>query len=173
MRITIQTHLCNLRCSFLSLVFMLILMLFDMARGEFTVSQFYILGIAGLVLNLPAAFLHLEYYFLNRRKVYVVNKDELVCISGNDKLSIAKSSIKFVYLYLSSNLYARSSIRMTPFDEYYFALIETHTGERLYMTSLISCDLESEISKLGITVTRRKLIICTTHWNAIKKVLLS
>ncbi|HWD90510.1 MAG TPA: hypothetical protein VG367_20435 [Mucilaginibacter sp.] len=114
-----------------------------------------------LILIIPALFLHLEYYIINKKDIVVINDVEGT-ISINNQQPIAFDQIEKIFLLMSPPLYRNDKINYIPFDNYYYAIIKMKEGGRFIFTSLLTPKVEEVMKQInGVPIEKRRRLIAS------------
>lgn len=115
-----------------------------------------------LIYTIPAIFLYLEYFFTNIGISMEINVDGLVYCKHGIKSRIYKNQIESITYFLTPNAFKGSSLQFLSIESFQFLKIEVKTGQIIFITNLLSQQLEKDISLLDIPVRRKKRLFCTT-----------
>lgn len=123
-----------------------------------------------LFLSIPALFLHLEYYLINKNEVVDIDAIQET-ISFDNQKPIPFKDITKILLVMPPVLYRNGTISFTAFDNYHYAIIKTAEGKQLIFTSLMSFRVETVMQTInGIPIAKvRRFIaspILNRYWSA-------
>jgi hypothetical protein len=105
----------------------------------------------------PALFVHIEYYFINRKDIVEINAEQKL-ILFNNRPAVAFRNIEKITLVMSFVLYRNDTVKFTPWDSYHYALIKMKDGKKFFFTNLMVYKIEDtmqEISEAPIEKARR------------------
>lgn len=122
-----------------------------------------IFGNGYLILSIPTLFLHLEYYFINKKDRVTINYN-LSQIIINNNLYLFEE-IDSIILVMPPVWHRKESIRFLPFEEYNFAKIIFKNKDEFIFTNLLEYKIENIFSKIpDINIERKSMLISTTLW---------
>ncbi len=139
-----------------TMMMLLILLYFRFER-----SFLIVFSIMWLVYAIPTLILHVEYYFKNKNQIVeITNEDIKLFENGVEKINFQKQDIDKIELYKSGNLEARQ-IQFFAMESYHFAKIRSKQGDEIFITCLLTPDVEMEIKKLndGVFERRRRFYV--------------
>jgi len=106
---------------------------------------------------LPALFVHIEYYLINRNDVVLIGAEQKM-ISFNNKIAVPFNNIEKITLVMSFVLYRNDTVKFTPWDSYHYALIKMKDGGKFFFTNLMAYKVDEAmrgISEVPIEKARR------------------
>lgn len=121
-----------------------------------------------LINILPVLYLHNEYYYNNKgtmieidsyggkfNKIIYTNKEGTIETYALDDLSK-------VEIYMSPNMYRRSSYQLLPFESYHYARIYTKSGKEIIITCLMARKVEVAVATIiGVPIERNKRLFAS------------
>ena len=125
------------------LAFTIFITIFSFKDG-FDLSAFQILGALWMIFELPAVILHVQYLYLNRGFKVVINEGGIIITKdGLEFNNLESQDINYIYIYKSAAIddgYFRS-----PQAYYHYAEIVPKSGKTIYITSLLTKDVEKSL----------------------------
>lgn len=91
-----------------------------------------------IVLVLPTAYIHYNYYKYGRNYSYELNERGIVQSKNSKSVTFDRGNFKEIKLYMSGTRLIGSAIKNFPFEDYYYAKITTMEGEEILITCLFS-----------------------------------
>ena len=135
-----------LTCIFFPFVFSLLV-------DEDVKSLIWISGVVFVVMVLPAIFIHIRYYLLNKDDI--INYDfhnRLISIKHKgETATFSLDDIDHIERFMSFNLFAGRAPVM-PFDEYNHSVISLKNGKKFIITSLLVPNLNLPLESEKITI---------------------
>jgi len=122
------------------------------------------LGVLVLI-TVPTAYLHIEYYLRNRWTEFEINPEGLIATRRNgERERHAPEQIERIIIYKSASI-DTGGIQMTPMESYHYVRVCIRGGKELILTCLLSPKIDVLISQLsGVPIERRKRGFCTIKW---------
>jgi hypothetical protein len=138
----------------------------------FIVASFFIIFILGstkatfiglflwLGINIiPALYLHIEYYIINRGERYLIRYDELVRIKSGQRETYKVSDIDYIEVFMSPAVYRGSNFHFLGIEAYHYAEVHLKSGDKLYITCLLTPKVEKTLRQLrGVQIRRNKRV---------------
>jgi hypothetical protein len=130
-------------------------------EADYDVNSLIIGSLCFLVLLMPAFFLHIEYFLINKTDIVDVNAS-LRTVSFNDKTPVPFINIEKIILVMSPVLYRNGNINITPFDNYHYAVISMKGGEQFIFTSLMAFRVEEAMKHIsGVTIEKKRRLVAS------------
>ena len=163
-RITFKNHLSALKTTFFCTILFFGVGYFVYNKEGFgintdTVPYFLIYYVVSII---PALFLHVEYYLINRKDIVIINALKET-ISFNDQKVVYFKNIVKITLVMSPVLYRKGSLGFTPFDNYHYAIIMMNGGEEFIFTCLLAKKVEETMKQItDVPIEKRRRFIPST-----------
>ncbi len=120
-----------------------------------------IFGSAYSIIFIPTIFLHLEYYFINRKQLLFIDVVEKTILVGEER-KVSFNEIEKIELFMPPVWHRKGFIKLLSFEEYRYAAVELKKGERYIFTCLMIRDLEKAMSTIsGVTIEKKKRLIAS------------
>lgn len=101
-----------------------------------------------IVLVLPTAYIHYDYYNHGRNYNYDINDKGIIQFKKDKSVKYDRANFKEIKLYMSGTRLIGSVVKNFPFEDYYYAKIITFEGEEI----IISCLFSKKIDKLLLSL---------------------
>ena len=121
----------------------IILYIFYAANFDINIFLYVIIPMF-IVLVLPTAYIHYDYYNHGRNYSYEINDRGIIQFKNDKFVTFDRANFKEIKLYMSGTRLIGSAVKNFPFEDYYYAKIITVKGEEL----LISCLFHKKIDDL-------------------------
>jgi len=156
-RITSKNQISAFRGLIAFTIFLIIgVWLVGISKG-FKTDLFVFFGIFYIVNLIPVLFIHFQYYIANKNMIFTIELDKKQFLFKTNGLSktINFSEVQKVDIYMIPSMYRGSNFKMLPFEDYHYAILQTH-NEILMVTSLLVKNLVKEFKNLGINMERHQ-----------------
>lgn len=153
----------HLRVSTFTLVVTLALFLI---WGYFNFEQDFLLvvGLFHLFFTIPAIYLHIEYYIINKGEEIEIDHNEIVIRKDGETRKHNCNDISKIIVYKSASLDKRG-IPFTAIESYYYARLITKSGDEIIITCLLTPKLDEILQHInGINYERKKRFFCSVFW---------
>lgn len=135
-----------------------IAVLYYLKFDEHFVQVFLVIWIIDL---LPAIYLHVTYFLINKGEEYEVRDNELILYKKGEVLTYKNEEIEKIIIYLSPALYKNSDFHLLMIESYHYAVIELKTGEKLILTCLLTPRVDKSLKQIkGVLFEKRKRLFC-------------
>ncbi len=123
--------------------------------------------IAYLSINIiPALFLHLQYYLINKNTEIEILNGEIILSEKNYTLKFDRNDILSITIYMTKNVSIGSNLQFLAFESYHFARIKVKGAENIIITNLITPNVELAIMKLNYSEYQiKRKFFCTLFWD--------
>lgn len=109
---------------------------------------------------LPAAYLQFQYTKENWGQVIEIEDTGLKIIDQKSERRYNTEELKKITLWKSASL-DKGGIQFLPMEGYHYAKIETLDGKNIFITSLLTTDVETAVRRLnGVPYQRKKSTFC-------------
>jgi len=134
---------------------------------SFFLSLVIILSVYMLVLFLPAAYLHLEYYFTNRGEVVFLEQDKLTYYDNKKQaFNLNFMDINKVILYVSGKVESDGICFGIQNSHYHYIRIITKTKKEIVITNLMHPNLYKIMEELdGFNLVIKRRLFCSVLGN--------
>lgn len=158
----LKVTICNHFASIWSLLFVSILLLGIVFYLRFESTANAIFGIGFLINALPALYLHLEYWLINKDEEYEIRDFEIILRKKGKEHCYKNKDIEKIIFYLSPSLYKNSSLQIFPMEGYHYAIVKLKNGDDLVLTCLLAPRIDEALKQIkGVLFERRKKMFCT------------
>jgi|GEM_PF-7066694 len=109
------------------------------------------------IINLPAIFLHIEYFVSNAGLKISKDGDKIIIERNNLERTFYVNQITESTIYVSPNYSVKSNYQYLPIENYNFAKINFVDGECIIITCLLEPFVEDILLELGIRNYKKKI----------------
>ena len=111
-----------------------------------------------IVLVLPTAYIHYDYYSHGRNYSYEINDRGIIQFKKDKVVAFDRANFKEIKLYMSGTRLIGSAVKNFPFEDYYYAKITTIEGEEILISCLFSKKIDELLASLysEVPVTKNK-----------------
>lgn len=156
MRLTLAKQLKAM--SFLFTGTMLMMIYFIMYTPEKLAKDIFF--VCWVTYFLPAAYLQFRYTKKNWGQVIEIDNTGLKIIEREVEKKYHINELKKITLFKSASL-DKGGIQFLPIEGYHYAKIETSEGKNIFITNLLTTDVETSVRRLvGVPYERKKSIFC-------------
>ena len=90
----------------------------------------------------PAVYLQMQYYFVNKGKVYHISNDQIIIYSNEKNCVIRKEDIGNIKIFTNKIISSGDSSTKFPILNYNFARIKLNDDNEIILTSLLIANVE-------------------------------
>jgi hypothetical protein len=130
-------------------IIIVVIILYIIYAANFDSSVFiYVIIPMFIVLVLPTAYIHYDYYIHGRNYSYEINDRGIIQFKNDKFVTFDRANFKEIKLYMSGTRLIGSGVKNFPFEDYYYAKITTIEGDEI----LISCLFSKKIDELLVSL---------------------
>lgn len=156
LQITLKNHLRALDRTFYFVIILFAILLVNKLDVDFVIFCF----IAFVIDTIPSLILHINYCFYNNGKKYLINTNKIIQIIGDTKIEIFPEDIEKIVISKSASI-NKGGIQILSMESYYYLKVQLKTGSNIYLTSLLSPQIDKEIEKLkDVKLIARNTFFC-------------
>lgn len=111
--------------------------------------------------NIPAMYLHYEYWQTNRGETYEITNNEIIRRKGDTEEIFHFEGIDKIVVYKSASA-DKGGIYLSSMEAYYYVRIVHRSGEEMIMTCLLSPDVDKAVKRYrSVPFERKKWLFCS------------
>lgn len=157
LKITIKNHFASLWTTLLATIMFIYVILYL----RYDTVAITIFGVYFLINALPALYLHIEYWLINKDDEYIIRKSEIILRKNGKEYCYKNKDIEKVIFYLTPSLYI-NSIPFLSMQSYHYAIVKLKNGDEHVLTCLIAPRIDKELKQIvGVLFERRKKMFCS------------
>jgi hypothetical protein len=118
-------------------------------------SAIVIFSLGILLLSMPAAYLHIEYFLVNNRQVIEINSQEIILEKNGELNRFPNKEVKEIIVCKSASM-DKGGFPFTLMEYYYYLKIVTDKGDEIIITSLMSRSIEQVLEYFKDVKLKRK-----------------
>lgn len=100
---------------------------------------------------MPALFVHIEYYLINKRDVVVIDLAQKTV-----SINSLEPAIEKIILVMTPVLYRNGALTFTPWDSYHYGIIKMKDGGQFVFTSLMAPKVKEAMKQINNTTIEKK-----------------
>lgn len=160
-KITIANHLHVLKFHLIGTLLMIITLGFFSFQKELLI----IFSITWMVYTIPALFLHVEYYLANRNQQLTIIENQIILQERDGHVTnYPFHHLQSVETYRSASL-EKGGMQLSSIESYHYACITCVDGKKIFITCLLSPDIEKITNRLnGVPHERKKRLFASLHF---------
>jgi hypothetical protein len=111
--------------------------------------------------NIPAMYLHYEYWKVNNEETYEITNNEIIRRKGGVEERFYFKEIEKIIVYKSASA-DKGGIYLSSMEAYYYVRIAHRSGEEMIMTCLLSPHVDKTVKRYrGVPFERKKWLFCS------------
>lgn len=156
LQLTLKNHIKALERPFFFIMVLLVILLVNGFDPDFFIFIF----VAILIDTIPTFILHINYYLRNNEKKYLIDAFKIIQIIGDNKIEIFPEDIEKIIIFKSASM-KKGGIQILSMESYHYSKIQLKTGGNIYLTSLLSPQIDKELGKLkNVKLITRNTFYC-------------